>query len=369
MKRRNFFTAAGVATVGIGASQMATVQPSNAQSPGASSESDIIRWRMPTSFPKSLDILFGSAEIFCQRVSELTSGRFVITPYPAGDIAPALEVLDAVTNGKAECGQTLGTYYIKQNRALAFSAGIPFGFNAQQQAAWLYEEGGLDAVRQIYQKFNVINFPVGNTGGQMGGWFQQEMNQIEDFKGLTMRIAGLAGQILPRLGGEVKMFPPDQIVKALVNKEVEAVEFIGPYDDRKLGLNKAAPFYHYPAWWQPGESLDVIFNLEKWNQLKPEFQAVVKTAALETNVLILAKYNAMNAKALEQLKAEGIKIKPFAPEIMAAAEKATFAFYEETASQDADFRQIYQSWKAFRDRIYQWHRINELSFASFSFRA
>jgi TRAP-type mannitol/chloroaromatic compound transport system substrate-binding protein len=363
MKRRHLLSAAGVATVGIG-NRQALAQPSQ-----PSSEAGIIRWRMATSFPKSLDILFGAAELFCQRVSELTSGQFVITPYPAGDIAPALEVLDAVSNGKAECGHTLGTYSLKQNPALTFSAGIPFGFNAQQQGAWLYEEGGLDAVRQIYQKFNVINFPNGNTGGQMGGWFQKEINRVEDFNGLKMRIAGLAGQIFPRLGGAVKMFPPDQIVQALIKKEIEAVEFVGPHDDRKLGLHKAAPFYYYPAWWQPGESMDAIINLEKWNQLKPEFQAVVKTAALETNVLILAKYNAMNAKALQQVKAEGIKLKPFAAEILVAAEKATFEFYEEMAQQDADFRQVYQPWKAFRDRIYPWHRVNELSFASFSFRA
>jgi TRAP-type mannitol/chloroaromatic compound transport system substrate-binding protein len=359
MKRRHLlsYTIAGAAATG-------------AIAPLAQASSDAqstVRWRMATSYPKSLDVLFGAAKRFCQRVSELTNGRFTITPYPSGEIVPGLEVLNAVSKGTSECGHTFGTYYVKQNPALGFSAGMPFGFTAQQQNAWLYEAGGLEAVRKVYQTFNVINFPAGSTGAQMGGWFQRQIDRPGDLQGLKMRIAGLGGQILTRLGVEVKMFAAEQIVQALVKKEIEAVEFVGPYDDSKLGLHKAAPFYYYPAWWQPSESQDVVINLEQWNQLSPHFQKVVEIAAMEANILVLSQYNAENAKMLQRLKADNVEFKTFNAEILAAAERETFALYEEIAKSNAQFREIYQPWKAFRDRIYQWHRINELSFAQFTF--
>jgi TRAP-type mannitol/chloroaromatic compound transport system substrate-binding protein len=368
MKRRTLLVSAGVAA-GTSVGAIASHAQSADQSSDPSTDASIIRWRMATSYPKTLDVLFGATEIFCQRVNALSAGRFIITPYPAGEIAPPLEVLNAISEEKAECGHTFSSYALKQNIALAFGAGVPFGFNAQQQNAWLYEGGGLAATQKIYAKFNVINFPAGNTGGQMGGWFQKEINRVEDFQGLKMRISGLAGKIMPRFGTEVKVFPPDQIVAALVKKEIEAVEFIGPYDDKKLGLHKAAPYYYYPAWWQPGESQDVIINLKQWNQLTPELQTVVKTAAIEANLLVLAKYNAANAKTIQQLKSEGVQLKAFNPEILAAAAAKTFEFYEETAQKDAEFSAIYRPWKTFRDRLYQWSRINDLSFTRFAFKA
>ncbi len=348
--------------------QTAADAPSDSTSSDSTSDpASTVRWRIATSYPKLLDLLFGAVELFCQRVSELTDGRFVITPYPAGDIVPALEVLDAVSQGTVECGHTFSTYYIEQSPALAFSAGVPFGFTAQQQSAWLYEGGGLEAIRRVYQRFNVINFPAGNTGAQMGGWFQREIQRTSDLKGLKMRIPGLAGQIMSRLGAEIKMLAADEIVQAFAQGEVEAVELTGPYDDSKLGLHKAARFYYYPAWWQPSESLDVIINLEQWNQLSPQFQKVIEIAAIEANILTLAKYNAGNTKMLQRLKAEGVQLKSLNTEILEAAEQATFAVYEDIASRDPEFSQVYQPWKTFRDRIYQWHRINELSFANFAF--
>jgi TRAP-type mannitol/chloroaromatic compound transport system substrate-binding protein len=365
MKRRHVlnYTIAGAA-IGASIPAIASAQSSEQSSTKSSEPQAPVRWRMAASYPKSLDVMFGAAELFCRRVSELTQGQFEITAYPSGELAPGLEVLNAVSKGTVECGHTFGTYYVKQSPALGFSAGMPFGFTAQQQNAWLYEGGGLELVRKGYQKFNVINFPAGNTGAQMGGWFQQEIDRASDLKGLKMRIAGLGGQILTRLGAEVKMFAPDQIVQALVKKEIEAVEFVGPYDDSKLGLHKAAAFYYYPAWWQPGESQDVIVNLEQWNQLSPQFQKVVEMAAMEANILGLARYNAENAKMLQRLKADGVKFKPFNAEILAAAERETFALYEEIAQKDPLFDEVYRPWKAFRDRIY---RINELSFAKFAF--
>jgi TRAP-type mannitol/chloroaromatic compound transport system substrate-binding protein len=371
MKRRHLvgLAAGSIATTTI-AGRSALAQDAANSLPTADAivkANDVVQWRMAVSFPKSLDIFFGSAELFCQRVNTLTHGRFVITPYPPGELAPALEVLDAVSAQTVDCGYTVANYYAKKHPALTFSSGLPFGLNAQQQNAWLYGGGGLDAIRKVYQTLNVINFPAGNTGAQMGGWFQKDIMQVQDLQGLRMRISGLGGQIMTRLGIEVTMVAPDQIVQAILQGELDAVEFVGPYDDSKLGLHKTAPYYYYPAWWQPSESIDVLVGLTAWNQLPPHFQKAVEIAAKETSVVTLARFNAENAKMLERLEAEGIELKPFERELMQVAEKETFAFYGELAAQNTQFKELYQAWSTFRQTIYQWHQINELSFAQFAF--
>jgi TRAP-type mannitol/chloroaromatic compound transport system substrate-binding protein len=372
MKRRHMVSLAtgGVITGAIanyaGIAQTSD-QPTQTSGYNTTGYSQTVQWRMAVSFPKSLDIFFSGAELFCQRVSALTEGRFVITPYPPGEIAPALEVLDAVSSQTAECGYTVANYYVNKNPAIAFGSGMPFGLTAQQQNAWLYGGGGLEATRQVYQTFNVINFPAGNTGAQMGGWFQNEITQVQDLHGLKMRVSGLGGQIMTRLGIEVKTVAPDAIVQAILNGELDAVEFVGPYDDTKLGLHKTAPYYYYPSWWQPSESIDAIVALEAWHQLPQQFQKAIEMAAKETSVVTLARFNAKNARMLQRLKADGVELKPFDIDILKTAEQATITFYDELASQNSQFKQLYQPWNTFRQSISQWHQINELSFARFAF--
>ena len=326
-----------------------------------------ITWRMATSWPKSLEVKFGGAEIVCQRIREMTNGHFDITPYPAGEIVPALEILDAVQKGTVECGHTDSYYYIKKNQALAFGTGVPFGLNTRQQNAWLYEGGGLEAIQEIYAEFNVINFPAGSTGGQMGGWFRRQISSTEELKGLKMRIPGLGGKVMSRLGVEVKVLPGNKIYQELEEGKIDAAEWIGPYDDEKLQLHKVAQFYYYPGWWEPGSSDEVQINKDKWSELPTEYQEILKAACVEANIRTMARYDKLNRSALKNLIKSGTRLTRYSPDILEAARKEAFELYEEMSIVDSDFKKVYKKWKRFREEVYQWHGVAELSFSEFSF--
>lgn len=365
MKRRNFIT-----NTAIGATTAATLaacSPTSPSSPEARESSlPKIEWRMATSWPLSLDTIYGGAITTCDRVRAMTNGRFDITPYPAGEIVGGLEVFDAVQNGAVECGHTAGYYYIGKSPALAFGTSVPFGLTAQQQNAWLYYGGGLEAMRKIYAGFNIINFPAGNTGAQMGGWFKREINTPDDLKGLKMRIPGLGGKVMERLGVNAQALPGGEIFVALDRGAIDAAEWVGPYDDEKLGLYKAAKFYYYPGWWEPGPTLEVFVNQEMWETLPKEYQEILQTATYEANMNMLAKYDALNGDALQTLQEEhGVQLRQYSEDILKAAQKASFELYEENASSDPTFKEVYEPWKQFRDRISAWNSINDLSIAGF----
>jgi TRAP-type mannitol/chloroaromatic compound transport system substrate-binding protein len=325
-----------------------------------------VRWRMATSWPKSLDIVFGTVERICQRVQDITEGRFVITPYASGEVVPGLEVLDAVSDGTVECGHTASYYYVKKNPALAFGTTVPFGLNAQQHMSWLLYGGGLEVLHNLYADFNVINFPSGSTGAQMGGWFLQEVQSVADLQGLTMRIPGLGGEVLTRLGAQVKVLAGSEIFAALESGEVQAAEWVGPYEDERLGLNRIAPFYYYPGWWEPGTTYEVHIHRPAWDSLPAEYQEVLHTAIAESNLHLLAQYDAMNGEALRRLQLTGTQLKAFSPEILEAAHQTTFEIYNEMAAADPAFKAIFEQWNTFRTQVYQWNRVNELSFANFA---
>jgi TRAP-type mannitol/chloroaromatic compound transport system substrate-binding protein len=325
-----------------------------------------VQWQMATSWPPALDTIFGGAQVLAERVAALTGGKFTITPRAAGEIAPALEVLDVVSQGAVQCGHTAAYYYIGKSPALAFGTTVPFGLTAQQQNAWLYEGGGLKQLQEIYaKKFNVIQFPAGNTGTQMGGWFRREVSTLADLKGLKMRIPGLGGQVMAKLGVTVQTLGGGEIFQALQTGAIDATEWVGPYDDLKLGLNKIAKFYYYPGWWEPGATLEMQVNLNAWNKLPPQYQEVIKTAAYESNATMLARYDARNNEALQSLLSSGTQVRPYSEEILQAAEQAAFALYDDFAAKDADFKAVYEPWKQFRDRIYAWDKLNQGSFTNF----
>lgn len=358
MKRRQVIT--NVAIGAVSAAALASrSQTANAQS--------TIRWKMATSWPKSLDTIFGGAQTICDRVAAMTAGRFTIAPYAAGEIVPGLQVMDAVQTGTVECGHSPSYYYIGKNPALAFGTSVPFGLSAQQQNAWLYHGGGLEAMNKIYADFKMIGFPAGNTGAQMGGWFKREINTVADLNGLKMRIPGLGGQVMAKLGVNVQVLPGGEVYLALERGAIDAAEWVGPYDDEKLGLNKAATYYYYPGWWEPGPTLFAQVNLDAWNQLPQEYQEVFKTAAYEANLNMLAQYDALNAQALTRLLASGTQFRAYSEEILLAAQRAAFEIYEENASQDAGFKEVYQQWKDFKKLVVNWNHTNELSFARFAF--
>jgi TRAP-type mannitol/chloroaromatic compound transport system substrate-binding protein len=315
---------------------------------------------MPTSWPTALDTIFGSAQAFADAVKAMTGGKFTINPRAAGEVAPGTEVLNVVQEGAFPIGHTASYYYIGKNPITAFGTSLPFGLNAQQQNSWLYEGGGLQLLQEAYGRlFNVIQFPAGNTGVQMGGWFRKEINSVADLQGLKMRIPGLGGQVMAKLGVTVQTLPGGEIFQALQTGAIDAAEWVGPYDDEKLGLNKAAQFYYYPGWWEPGPSLEVEINLDEWNNLPVIYQEIVKSAAYVANLTMLARYDARNNQALQSLLSQGVQLRPYSQEILEAAEQTSFALYDELAAANADFKTIYDAWKIFRDGIYAWHNINE----------
>ena len=256
MKRRTFLAqaGAGLATTAIAAPAIAQPAPQ-------------VKWRLASSFPKSLDTIYGAGAFFCERVGKLTDGKFEITPYAAGQIVPPLQVLDAVQQGTVECGHTASYYYVGKNRAFAFGCAIPFGLTSRQQSAWEYAGGGLELLRDFYKEYGIIHFPAGNTGTQMGGWFKKEIKTVADLKGLKMRIPGIGGEVMGRLGAVPQALPGSEIYAALERGVIDAAEWVGPYDDEKLGLYKIAKHYYYPAFWEGGTELCVMINAAAWDKL------------------------------------------------------------------------------------------------------
>ena len=372
MKRRaivNRLSQSAIAATGVaivGGCQKAQNQAVKGQTD--TSNLPTVKWQMATSWPLSLETIFGGAQVLAERVKVLTNGKFIIEPRAAGEIAPGLEVLNVVSQGAVQAGHTAAYYYIGKSPALGFGTSVPFGLNAQQQNAWLYEGGGLTKLREIYaSKFNVIQFPAGNTGTQMGGWFRNEVKTLNDLKGLKMRIPGLGGQVMAKLGVTVQTLPGGEIFQALQTGAIDAAEWVGPYDDEKLGLNKVAKFYYYPGWWEPGSTLEVQVNLDEWKKLPPQYQAALETAAYQSNTTMLARYDTRNSEALEKLLKTGVQLRAYSQEILEAAEKASFALYDEFAAKDADFKAVYEQWKPFRDRMYAWNNLNEGSLTRYAY--
>jgi TRAP-type mannitol/chloroaromatic compound transport system substrate-binding protein len=363
LNRRNFLNTAALTTTAslVACSQGAT----SSNSTTAEDSLPRVEWRMATSWPQSLDTIFGGAQTVCDRVREATGGRFDITPFAAGEIVGGLEVMDAVQNGAVECGHTADYYYIGKSAALAFGASVPFGLTAQQQNSWLYSGGGLELIQNIYADFNIINFPAGNTGAQMGGWYKTEIQSVADLNGLKMRIPGLGGKVMAKLGVNVQVLPGGDTFVALDRGAIDAAEWVGPYDDEKLGLHQAAKFYYYPGWWEPGPTLDLLISRAAWDQLPTEYQAILQAAAKEANLSMLAQYDSLNRAALIRLQGEGVQLRTYSPEILAAAQTATQELFAESSAEDETFRTVYEQWEQFRQEVVAWNTINELSFTRF----
>ena len=328
-----------------------------------------VRWRLASSYPRQLDTLWGSAEAFVEHLSELTSGRFQIRPYPSNELVPGLQVLDAVQQGTVQCGQTPSYYYTGKNPALAFDTCVPFGFTARQQAAWLTEGGGLEHMRRVFSDFNVINFSMGNTGAQMGGWFRREVTTAADLRGLKMRIPGLGGLVMDRIGVSVQNIAAGELFPALERGAIDAAEWVGPADDERLGLQDAAQYYYYPGWWEPGPEVSCVVNQRAWAELPSDYQAALEVACKATRQDLQAAYDARNPVALQRLVEGGVQLRKFTPEIMDVARSATTEMLEESAAADATYRAVYESWKEFRDASFAWFSTGELAYAEYAFRS
>jgi TRAP-type mannitol/chloroaromatic compound transport system substrate-binding protein len=331
----------------------------------ASAELPTVKWRLQSSFPKSLDTLHGGAVDVARRVAEITGGKFEISVFAAGEIVPPLQVLDAVQNGTVQAGHTGAYYYFGKDPTFAFGTAVPFGLNARQHNAWMYYGGGLELMRELWASYNIIQFPSGNTGAQMGGWFRREVRTVADLKGLKIRIAGLGGVVFSRLGAVPQQIGGPDIYPALEKGTIDAAEWVGPYDDEKLGFHKVAPHYYYPGWWEGGPALDLIVNLQAWQALPKPYQAAIEAAAAEANLHMLAKYDAGNTAAMKRLLAQGVQLHAYPPEVLRAAYLAATQYYEETAAKNPRFAKVYASMRAFRNEVVPWHSLADGRFDAF----
>lgn len=326
-----------------------------------------VRWRLASSYPRSLDTLYGINDYVADRIEQISEGRFTIRAYPAGEIVPPFQVLDAVQQGTVQVGHTASYYFTGKNPALAFDAGVPFGLSARQQHAWLYEGGGLDLMHELFADFNIISFPAGSTGVQMGGWFRDELAGLDSLGGLKMRIPGLGGEVMSRLGVAVQVLAAGEIYQALERGAIDATEWVGPADDEKLGFNKVANYYYYPGWWEPGPTLSYYVNRDAWDGLPSAYREMVRSVTIEAAMIMSARYDAVNPPALQRLIGAGVQLRPFHQEIMAAAHRTSFELYEEQAAADPGYRKVYEAWKKFRTESNAWFATAEQEYAQFAF--
>ncbi len=324
-----------------------------------------VRWRLASSFPKSLDTIFGAADTFAKKVSEMSGGKFTISTHAGGELMPPLGVVDGVQNGTVECAHTAPYYFHGKDETFALGCAIPFGLNSRQMTAWMYQGNGGKLMREFYAKFNIVNFPMGNTGAQMGGWYRKEIKSVKDLKGLKMRIGGFAGRVTERMGVVAQSIPGGEVYQALEKGTIDAAEWVGPYDDQKLGFNKVAPFYYYPGWWEGGPQLDLYVNQKAYDALSPEYKAIIEAAAAFAHTEMQAKYDAKNPTALKQLVGSKTKVLPFPKDIMDAAFKHSMDLYKEVSDKNPNFKKVYDDYSAFRRDQNLWFRFTEMRFDQF----
>jgi len=354
MKRRNF-----IATAGVGLAAVPLAAPAIAQ------ERPEIKWRLASSFPKSLDTIYGGAEVMSKTLSDLTDGKFQIQVFPSGELVPGLQALDAAQNGTVEAAHTVAYYYVGKDPTFAIGSSIPFGLNARQQNAWLYHGGGNDLLNTFFANYGVVGFPGGNTGTQMGGWFRNEVKSLADLKGLKMRIAGLAGKVVERIGVVPQQIAGGDIYPALERGTIDATEWVGPYDDEKLGFYQVAKFYYYPAFWEGGPTVHFLFNKEKYEGLPEAYKKALAVATEIANFNMLALYDVKNITAIRSLVGKGVQLKPLPRDVLDAAYVESFKLYDELSASNANWEAIYEPWKQFRTEAYQWFRVAEYSYDSY----
>ncbi|MEO6363042.1 MAG: TRAP transporter substrate-binding protein [Caldimonas sp.] len=354
MQRRSFIRNSGIAGVLAAGAAPAIV---HAQAN--------IRWRLASSFPKSLDTIYGAAEVFTKKVSDMTGGKFQISTHAAGELMPAFGVVDGVQNATVEMAHTAPYYFFGKDPTFALGCAIPFGLNSRQMTAWMLEGNGMKLMREFYTNYNIVNFVGGNTGAQMGGWFRKEVKSLADMKGLKFRIGGFGGKVIERIGGVPQNIPGGEVYQSLEKGTIDAGEWVGPYDDEKLGFFKVAPFYAYPGWWEGGPELDFFINNKAWEGLSAEYKAIVECACGVAATDMQAKYDARNPAALKRLVGGGTKLFRFPKDVMDASFKEAMALYSELRGTNPAWRKIYDDFTVFRRDANLWFRFTEASFDDF----
>ncbi len=359
MKRREFLKSAGLSV----AASTAVAAPAIAQSMPE------LKWRMPTSWPKSLDTLYGGCEYFAKRMAEMSDNKFQIQVFAAGEIVPGLQVLDAVQNGTVEIGNTACYYYAGKDPAFTFGTALPFGLNTRQMNAWLRFGEGEQLMNELLAKFNVIGFAAGNTGAQMGGFFRKEIKTVEDLKGLKFRIGGsIGGRIFQRMGSVPQQLAAGDIYPALEKGTIDAAEWVGPYDDEKLGFVKVAQNYYYPGWWEGCGQGHNLINIAKWNELPKVYQSMIEVASGEAWGWVVGKYDYLNPVGLKKLISQGAILRAFPQPVLEACYSAALDLYAELGKSNPMFKKLYDSLLAFRSDSTAWNQVAELGFDTFMMR-
>ncbi|HEY7551900.1 MAG TPA: TRAP transporter substrate-binding protein DctP [Hyphomicrobiaceae bacterium] len=335
--------------------------------PAVAQSSPRLKWRLATSWPKSLDTLYGGAERFAEYLADATDNKFRIECFPAGAIqgVPGLQVTEAVSAGTVELCHTAPYYMAGKDPTFALACAVPFGLNGRMQSAWWREGGGEQLINAFYERYNIFGLLAGNTMAQMGGWFRREIVTADDFKGLRMRIGGFAGSVMAKLGVVPQQLPGGEILAAFEKGAIDAAEWVGPYDDEKLGLYKAAKYYYYPGWWEGGAMLHIQVNRAKWNDLPQTYQAIMGAAATEAGAFIVGRYDAQNPQALKRLVAAGTQVRPFSEATMDVCFRAAHDLYAEISGKNEDFKKIWDAVKAFRLDQYLWLQLADSTYDNY----
>ena len=353
MKRREFLSKAGVAAVAAGA----TVTATQTQAAGK------IRWKMVTTWPKNFPGLGTGANHLAQLIEEMSGGRLHIKVYGANELVPPFEAFDAVSRGTAEMGHGASYYWKGKSEAAQFFSAVPFGLTAQEMNGWLYHGGGMQLWEEVYAPFGLIPTAAGNTGVQMGGWFNREIKTLDDLKGLKMRIPGLGGEVLHRVGGTPVSLSGGEIFTSLQSGAIDATEWVGPYNDLAFGLYKAAKYYYYPGWHEPGTTLESFVNKKAFDALPKDLQSIVLNACKVANQDMLSEYTARNNAALRTLVTEHkVQLKRFPDPVMQKLKSISDEVVAEIAKKDAMSKKVFESYRAFREQVMAWHDISERAY-------
>lgn len=318
------------------------------------------QWKMVTTWPKNFPGLGMAAENFAELVARMSGGRLKVKVYGAGQLVPAMEVFDAVSQGTVEMGHGASYYWKGKSPTTALFTTIPFGLNAQEMNGWLHYGGGMALWRELYEPFNLIPLAAGNTGVQMAGWFNREINSLADLKGLKMRIPGLGGEVISRMGVEAVNIPGGDLYIAMQTGVIDATEWVGPYNDLAFGFHQVAKYYYYPGWHEPGPTLELMVNKQAFSSLPDDLQAIVEVAARAINQDMLDDYTARNNGALKELvETHGVEVRPLPDEVLAELNRVTDQVLEEIANKDPLFKRVYESQNAFKTGVMDYHKISE----------
>ncbi|MCG8634513.1 MAG: TRAP transporter substrate-binding protein [Desulfobacterales bacterium] len=375
-KRRKFIKDVGVGAAAVGVAGLAGVLSSckgeqEAPKPAAKAEAPkpkTIEWKMVTTWPPHFPMLGEGADNFAKWVDEMSGGRLKIKVYGGGELVPPLGVFDAVSQGTAEMGHGAAYYWAGKSPATQFFAAVPFGFNAQSLNAWLYSGGGMELWDEVYAKFNLKPFLAGNTGVQMGGWFNKEINTMDDLKGLKMRIPGLGGKVLAKAGGNAVLVAGGEIYTNLDRGVIDATEWVGPFHDLKMGFYKAAKYYYYPGWHEAGTGIEAMVNLDAWNKLPDDLKAIVEAAAYKCNMWMLSEFEAKNNGALQELITKhNVQLKQFPEPVLKELKKLAKEVLDEVADADPMSRKVYDSFLKFQETIFDWNKLTEEQYQQFKY--